>query len=123
MIRAVIRNRRNDVVRGPLHFSDVVDLLRYETANGHEFARLGQRVEQIEDSPLTPEELGTYELLRKAAGNLNGIVKHFIFDADMHRRWQNREPTREDIDALADSMRFAADQLTVLARKEHGVKA
>ena len=121
MVRAVIKDRRGDIVRGPLHFLDDVDLAQFQTNNKGPNERAGWKVERIEDSVLTADQLGTYELLRKIAAQANGVVRSFVFDADMHRRWQNRQPTADDVKKLADSMRFAADQLVVLATKEFHV--
>jgi len=121
-IRAVTKDRSGRVVRDLMYFEDDTDLERFRAANKDAYARAGWQLVQIENSPLTAEEITDLELLRKLAGQANALVKHFHFDADMVRRWKDRQPKREDIALLSQAFDKASARFCELAIKEYGVK-
>jgi len=121
MIRAVIKNRSGDVVRGPLTFSDADDLTRFSTANKEAFSRMGQKIVELAPSPLNDEELALLGFLQKHAGQANALIKRFVIDSDMHRRASNLTPTKADIEAFRDTMKAAADRYAELSFKEFGI--
>jgi len=122
MIRAVAKDRRGDIVKGPFSFADRAELDGFTKRNAEAYARGNWRLEEIATSSLNDDQLAQYELLVQLARQANGIIKHFIFDMDMVRRWKNRTPTLNDVKLLRDAINSAADQFLELAVKEFDVR-
>jgi len=121
MIRAVLKDRRGDVVRDPMSFPDDAALQRYQASKAEEFARTGHKIVELPPPPLNDDDLALLEFLQKLASQSNGIIKNFVIDADMHRRWRNRTPTAADVELFRATMAKAAERYSELARKEFGI--
>lgn len=122
MIRAAIKDRRGDIIRDVMTFNNRDHLGMYCDAHKAEFARLGQQVVELPPSPLNDDQLAQLEHLQRLAGQANGIVKRFVVDRDLHRRCQNRTPTKADLKLFGDALRDAADQFEQLGAAEYGIK-
>lgn len=122
MIRAVVKDRRGDIVKGPLHFADKQEMEAFVKSRGDQYSRAGWHLDEIAVSPLNVEQLEQLEDLDLVCRQANKIMKHFHFDGDMVRRWRNRTPTLNDVRCLRDAIVSAGDQFLDLAVKEFGIK-
>jgi hypothetical protein len=119
MIRAVVKNNRGDVVRGPFNFQTDGDYNQFASSVVMGRERFHERVELVQ-TKLSFEEAVMLDGLQSVALNANGFLKHFVMDGDLYRRIKNRELGREDIALLAMVLSEASDSFKELATKERG---
>jgi hypothetical protein len=121
MVRAVVKDRRGDVVSDVRNFQSQADLEHYAMSVSVELSRRGQRVAVLPPSPLTEEQQAQLSHLTQFARQANGLMKHFVMDGDMHRRIKNMVPTAQDIHAFWEAIVQAADQFKELLHAEFGL--
>lgn len=117
MIRAVVKNNRGDVVRGPFNFQTDGDYAKFVQDVAFGRGRFSERVEPV-STALTFDEAVLLDGLQTAALNANGFLKHFYMDGDLYRRIKNRQLTPEDIKIIADTLTEAGAAFRELATKE-----
>jgi len=70
---------------------------------------------------LNDDQRNQLKKLRRIAGDANAVIKYFVFDQEMVRRWQTNSPTVQDIALLATALIEAGSQFAELAAAEFGL--